>query len=283
MAADVAPAWGATGSGSSAGAASSARCGRSCSPRASERANAGLNALRPVFFGSDPNAALLGAAKQNAQAAGVCRASSGSRITAVAQARAPAERERGPGDRESALRRAHRRARGAEGDVRGDRRIAQARVRRLARRDHHERGGARPRDRPARRAVATSSSTARSSACCSCFDTIRTGELVRATSARCRPARRGRATGCARTSSTSSRALKREGDHLLSASTTPTCPNTPRRSTSTRLRAARRTCLHVQEYAPPSGDPRGQGAPASRRTWCASRARCSRYRASASR
>lgn len=35
------------------------------------RAQAGLARLQPVFFGSDTNAALLGAAKQNAQAAGV--------------------------------------------------------------------------------------------------------------------------------------------------------------------------------------------------------------------
>lgn len=38
---------------------------------AHERARAGLKALRPVFFGNDVNAAVLGAAKQNAQLAGV--------------------------------------------------------------------------------------------------------------------------------------------------------------------------------------------------------------------
>jgi len=38
---------------------------------ATERAQRGLAALRPVFFGADQNAAVLGAAKQNAQAAGV--------------------------------------------------------------------------------------------------------------------------------------------------------------------------------------------------------------------
>jgi 23S rRNA (guanine2445-N2)-methyltransferase / 23S rRNA (guanine2069-N7)-methyltransferase len=36
-----------------------------------QRAQAGLTALRPVFFGSDTNAAVLGAAKHNAQAAGI--------------------------------------------------------------------------------------------------------------------------------------------------------------------------------------------------------------------
>ncbi|HET9484359.1 MAG TPA: bifunctional 23S rRNA (guanine(2069)-N(7))-methyltransferase RlmK/23S rRNA (guanine(2445)-N(2))-methyltransferase RlmL, partial [Xanthomonadales bacterium] len=38
---------------------------------ARERAQRGLAALRPVFFGADQNAAVLGAAKQNAHAAGV--------------------------------------------------------------------------------------------------------------------------------------------------------------------------------------------------------------------
>ena len=38
---------------------------------ARDRARAGLTALRPVFHGADRNAAVLGAAKQNAQAAGV--------------------------------------------------------------------------------------------------------------------------------------------------------------------------------------------------------------------
>jgi 23S rRNA (guanine2445-N2)-methyltransferase / 23S rRNA (guanine2069-N7)-methyltransferase len=39
--------------------------------QARERAQAGLKALRPVFFGFDANAAVLGATKQNAQLAGV--------------------------------------------------------------------------------------------------------------------------------------------------------------------------------------------------------------------
>jgi 23S rRNA (guanine2445-N2)-methyltransferase / 23S rRNA (guanine2069-N7)-methyltransferase len=71
MAADVAPGlqrefWGFSGwRGFAPGAWQALR------EEAQQRAAAGLKALAPVFFGSDTNAAILGAAKSNAQAAGV--------------------------------------------------------------------------------------------------------------------------------------------------------------------------------------------------------------------
>jgi 23S rRNA (guanine2445-N2)-methyltransferase / 23S rRNA (guanine2069-N7)-methyltransferase len=71
MAADVAPALDRDYFGFLGWRGFDAAAWRASKAEAEQRARAGLSALTPVFYGSDVDAALLGAVKQNAQAAGV--------------------------------------------------------------------------------------------------------------------------------------------------------------------------------------------------------------------